>query len=224
MYPNAYALAPSNAGTNHGRPFELCIAEVKVQANVEFTATIWVKKTNADASYETRFLLPGGQLSGIPDDVSDDAADTTDWQQLSITATPTEAGVLEFYIQTWGSSTYATHLDDFAINGVPCPLDASNDGAPWARIDMGLVGSAADIREGTVIAGQVGTLAVPSADDVIEGVPVDDTVGTYHEAETSEVKAGVHFGPSSSYEGTYEGGGGGGCVIGSSVIVPGEPV
>ena len=44
-----------------------------------------------------------------------------------------------------------------------------------------------------------------TAANVIEGVDRGDgTLGTYHEATTEEVQDGVLFGPSSSYEGTYD--------------------
>jgi len=56
--------------------------------------------------------------------------------------------------------------------------------------------------------GPTGLAYIPTAANVIEGVDVDATEGTYHEAETTEVEDGVKFGPSSTYEGSYAGGGG----------------
>jgi len=47
----------------------------------------------------------------------------------------------------------------------------------------------------------------PAAADVIEGA-AGDVTGTYHEAAVGEVQSGVMFGPSSTLEGTYAGGGG----------------
>jgi hypothetical protein len=47
---------------------------------------------------------------------------------------------------------------------------------------------------------------------ILDSVTILTHTGTYHEATTSEVQDGVMFGPSSAYEGTYEGSGGGGGV------------
>ena len=46
----------------------------------------------------------------------------------------------------------------------------------------------------------------PAATSVLSSDTVGGTPGTYHEAESSEVKSGVTYGPSSSYTGTYAGG------------------
>jgi hypothetical protein len=44
----------------------------------------------------------------------------------------------------------------------------------------------------------------PAVSSVIEGDTTDGAAGTYHQALPSEVRAGVWFGPSSSYLGNLE--------------------
>jgi len=50
------------------------------------------------------------------------------------------------------------------------------------------------------------------ADSIISGTTISGVAGTYHEATEAEVQSGITFGPSSSYTGTYVGGGGGGLI------------
>lgn len=47
------------------------------------------------------------------------------WEQLSITFTPTEAGVIEITGQVWdGTGTTANaYFDDLVVNGLPVTLD-----------------------------------------------------------------------------------------------------
>lgn len=116
MYPNSYSQEPSASGTNYGVPLELSIAQVAVAANAQVTATVWVAKSNAASTFEARLICKGGQLAGVSSDVTDVADDTTDWQQLQVQCTPTEAGVLEFHVQVWGSSSYYVDVDDFAVS------------------------------------------------------------------------------------------------------------
>lgn len=89
--------------------------QVAVAANSQVTATIWCKKSDADAGFEAQFICKGGQLAGIASDVTAVATDSTDWQQLTIQVTPSEAGVLRFGFQVWGSATATCHIDDFGV-------------------------------------------------------------------------------------------------------------
>ncbi|HUU82948.1 MAG TPA: hypothetical protein VM243_05525, partial [Phycisphaerae bacterium] len=71
---------------------------------------------------------------------------------------------------------------------------------------------------------------LPDKGDVVEGALYGDSTdsanygttegtaeGTYHEATVAEVEDGVMFGPDSSYEGEYAGGGGGGVRRGGAL-------
>ena len=66
----------------------------------------------------------------------------------------------------------------------------------------------ADIRYLTAIGSNVGICNIPSVDQVLNGVTVDAGSGDYVEASVAQVQAGVNFGPSSSYLGTFAAGGG----------------
>lgn len=116
MYPNSNSEEYSRSGTNFGMPLEMSVAQVAVAADAQVTATVWVKKSNAAGTFEARLICKGEQLAGVASDVTDVADDTTDWQQLQVQCTPTEAGVLEFHVQVWGSSSYYVDVDDFAVS------------------------------------------------------------------------------------------------------------
>jgi len=90
--------------------------QVAVAANSQVTVTLWYKKSSSDAGFEARLICRGGQLAGISNDVTAVAADSTDWQQLTIQVTPTETGVLRFGFQVWGSATATCHIDDFGVS------------------------------------------------------------------------------------------------------------
>jgi hypothetical protein len=44
------------------------------------------------------------------------SADT--WQQVSLSFTPTETGVVEILAECWGGSTYTGYVDDLSITQV----------------------------------------------------------------------------------------------------------
>ena len=64
-----------------------------------------------------RLMCKGGQLAGIANDVSSAmtaAADT--WEEVTITFTPTVAGVVEILAEAWGGTTYSGWVDDMTIS------------------------------------------------------------------------------------------------------------
>ena len=106
-----FAITSSNRASNY--PLTLSVAKLAVAANNQVTCKIWMKKDHA-TNVAGKLVCRGGQLSGVSSDVTDTKADDTDWEQLSISFTPTETGVIE--IEAWayysaGSSN--VYVDDF---------------------------------------------------------------------------------------------------------------
>jgi hypothetical protein len=119
----------------------------------------------------------------------------------------------------------ATHVD-----GTYSPGGTFTEGqADQLATDQGVVlAAAASIKDDATILGQAGTYdyaaaivvgynngaaaqlvtdkaAVAAAvAGILDSVTILTHTGTYHEAETSEVQDGVHFGPESAYVGTLE--------------------
>lgn len=97
-------------------PLRMPIARIACDSGVAVTATVWLRRTHANLS--GRFILRGGQIAGVASDVYDDitaAADT--WEQMSITFTPTEKGVVELEVECYApiSTTYSLYVDDLEI-------------------------------------------------------------------------------------------------------------
>jgi len=56
-------------------------------------------------------VCPGGQISGVANDVSADmtaAADT--WDTVTITFTPSKAGAVDIYAYAFGGTTYSGYV------------------------------------------------------------------------------------------------------------------
>lgn len=90
------AITSSNRASSY--PLFLSIAKIAVSANNLVTVKAWLKKDHA-TDVVARLVCRGGQIAGIASDVTATKANDTDWEELTITATPTEAGVIE--IECW---------------------------------------------------------------------------------------------------------------------------
>jgi hypothetical protein len=44
------------------------------------------------------------------------AASSGEWEELSINVVPTQKGVLEFYVEVYGSASQYVYVDDFLIS------------------------------------------------------------------------------------------------------------
>jgi len=95
-------------------PLGFSIAKIAVAADSQVTVKAWFRRTNTGIT--GRLICKGGQIAGVNSDVYADmtaAADT--WEELTITFTPTEAGVVEIEAQAWGGTTYSVYVDDMTI-------------------------------------------------------------------------------------------------------------
>jgi len=93
-----YALL-STTRVSSNYPLDMVLMEIPVNADSEVTVTAYCMKDHA-SNVGAKLVCRGGQLAGVASDVADTKADDTDWEQLSISFTPTESGVIE--IEGWG--------------------------------------------------------------------------------------------------------------------------
>lgn len=110
----AYSLAVSSATRDVNYPLSLPIAQVACAANALVTVKAWMRRS--DTGLTMRLSCYGGQLDGIPNLVQSSmtaAADT--WEELTITFTPTEAGVVEIMAEAYGGTGYTGYVDDLTI-------------------------------------------------------------------------------------------------------------
>jgi hypothetical protein len=63
-----------------------------------------------------KLVCPGGQIAGVSTDVEASVtASANTWEELTITFTPTEAGVVAIEAIAWGGSTHTGYVDDLTI-------------------------------------------------------------------------------------------------------------
>lgn len=100
-------------------PVEFSIAKFAVSANQLLTFGAWLKKSHA-TNINCRLVIPGGRISGIPSDLFIDASNITTYQFKSITATPTEKGVIEVFLHVWAGSGAVDYvvIDDLVFTQV----------------------------------------------------------------------------------------------------------
>ena len=91
------------------------LAEIAVAAATQVTVTCYVKKDHA-TNIAASLVCRGGQLAGVSTDVTDTKADDTNWEQLTVQFTPTEAGVIKIEGWAWyvaGASD--AYFDDITV-------------------------------------------------------------------------------------------------------------
>jgi hypothetical protein len=83
------------------KPITLRIASIPVEASALVTITAWIKKGHATNVGAKLYVLD--ELYNIDGVVADSAtkADDTSWEELTITFTPTEAGVVPVFVDAW---------------------------------------------------------------------------------------------------------------------------
>lgn len=114
----AWALAPTSSTIRMSSyPLALSIARVAVNANNLVIVRAWMRRNNI--SLTTGLRIKGGQIAGVPNDITSSmtaAADT--WEQVTLSFTPTEAGVVEILAECWGGTTFTAYVDDISITQV----------------------------------------------------------------------------------------------------------
>ena len=110
-----FAITSANRASNY--PLNLSIAKIAVTANNLVTVKVWVYKDSA-AGVGAKLVCKGGQIAGVAADVTATAADVLQtWEELTITFTPTEAGVVE--VEGWGyyvSGNSNVYFDDISVS------------------------------------------------------------------------------------------------------------
>ncbi len=96
-------------------PLSTPVAQYAVSAGALVTVEALLKKSHA-TNIDGRLVVRGGQLAGVPDDVVATLADNTNEQTLSLSFTPTEAGVIE--VECWAE--YRTSTGSVYIDSITC--------------------------------------------------------------------------------------------------------
>lgn len=99
--PGAWKYTISTVTWSSTLPFQEEIAQIAVAADTTYTVTAWVKKDHATNIGASLAVYTDTDVLEIASDSIDTKANDTDWEQLSISFTPSEAGVVPVYINAW---------------------------------------------------------------------------------------------------------------------------
>lgn len=111
----SWKMSPTSSNRRSTYPLDYVVSRVAVAANSAVTVSLWMRRTNTGLT--AQLVCRGGQISGVAADVSASmtaAADT--WEQVSISFTPTEAGVVEIEAWAYGGTTYSLYIDDLTVS------------------------------------------------------------------------------------------------------------
>lgn len=113
----AWQINPTSVLLNSSFPVDLTIARIACDASALVTVKAWIKLSHA-TDIGAKLVCRGGQIAGVVSDVTATKTADTDWEELTITFTPTEAGVIE--IEVWGywlanTADESVYIDDITI-------------------------------------------------------------------------------------------------------------
>lgn len=109
-------LAQARVDDWYVKPLAFPIAKIPVTTGNTYTVRAWMKKSHATAITARLRCRAEGQI-GIAVDATGAATDTTDWQQVSVSVTPTVSTVLEFHAECWGGdNAYSVIVDDVSVS------------------------------------------------------------------------------------------------------------
>lgn len=96
-------------------PVPFPVARIAVKAATTYMAAIWTQRTHTGAV--GTFRCRGGQLAGIPNDVTASSGAAIDtWEQLVITFTPSIDGVLDLDFSMYGPASEDVYIHDFTVS------------------------------------------------------------------------------------------------------------
>lgn len=113
----SWAMSPTSTTRNSSYPLDFPIAKIAVSANSLVTVKAWMRRSNILLT--TGLRIKGGQIAGVSNDITSymtAAADT--WQQVTLSFTPTEVGVVEILAECYGGSTFTAYVDDINVTQV----------------------------------------------------------------------------------------------------------
>lgn len=93
-----WSLYVTSSSRDSNLPLDLSIAKIAVEANKLVTVKAYFTKDHA-TNIGAKLVCRGGQIAGVASDVTATKANDTNPEELTITFTPTEAGVVE--IEGW---------------------------------------------------------------------------------------------------------------------------
>jgi len=95
-------------------PLVMPVATIAVNASALVTVRAFLRRTNTGLTAMLR--CRGGQIPGVAADVTASMTAIADtWEELEITFTPSEQGVVQIEVACYGGSTYSLYVDDVTM-------------------------------------------------------------------------------------------------------------
>jgi hypothetical protein len=110
----SWKLQPQTVNRTQNAPVSLPIATIACAANSLVTVKAWMYRDNSGLTMS--LVCRGGQIAGVPDNVSSSVAAVNNWEEKTITFTPTALGVVEITAEAWGGNTFSGWVDDMTIS------------------------------------------------------------------------------------------------------------
>ena len=99
-------------------PAKIPIAKIACNANALVTVKAYVKLSHA-TNIGSKLMIQANEIAGVSADVTATKTADTNWEELTITFTPTVAGVAQIYVQAyWLASTanQSVYVDDITVS------------------------------------------------------------------------------------------------------------
>jgi hypothetical protein len=114
----AWKISPATASYIETYPFVLPVAKVACTGNKLVTVKAWMRRTNT--ALTGKLVCRAYQLNGITSDVTSSITAVADtWEEVTISFTPTQAGVVEIETHWYGGTTHSGYVDDITITEAP---------------------------------------------------------------------------------------------------------
>lgn len=114
----SWALSPTSLFRSNLDPITLSLGKILVFANKLVTISGYLRRTNTALTIQLK--VKGNQIAGVGNDIVAPitvAANT--WEQVTLTFTPTETGVIELVGEAYGGTTHTGYIDDLTITQAP---------------------------------------------------------------------------------------------------------
>lgn len=110
----AWRFSPTSTNRSQYYPLNLPIARVACSSGTLVTFRAWFRRDNTGLT--AQLICKGNQLAGVTTDVTQQMSSSANtWEELTITFTPSEQGVVEIEAQFWGGSTYNGYVSDSSV-------------------------------------------------------------------------------------------------------------
>jgi hypothetical protein len=110
----AWQFSPTSSDRSATFPVREAIAQFAVAAGSAVTITAKMRRSNTALTFG--LLVRGYQIAGVDADVTSNMTASADtWETVSLTFTPSEAGVIEVEAVAYGGTTHSGYVDDITV-------------------------------------------------------------------------------------------------------------